>query len=94
MSMTGPILTGLRGTKILLAIPFSPAEVPLAAPLESLCTLAIEGGHHGRWNLATCDHHRDRRFGKRERGRGGARHIGESEGPVNILFLEYFVLIG
>jgi hypothetical protein len=27
----------------------------------------------------------------RERGRGGGGHIGESEGPVNILLLEYFV---
>jgi hypothetical protein len=30
----------------------------------------------------------------REGGRGGAGHIGESEGPINILILEYFVLIG
>jgi hypothetical protein len=26
----------------------------------------------------------------RERGRGGVGHIGESEGPANILLLEYF----
>jgi hypothetical protein len=30
----------------------------------------------------------------REGWGGGVGHIGESEGPVNILLLEYFVLIG